>query len=189
MKEDTAQRLSNLRDIMRREHLDAFVFPSTDPHNSEYVPDHWKGREWLTGFTGSAGTAVVTMHEAALWTDSRYFLAAAQQLDGTEFKLMRERVEGTPAIAEWLGYVPGNIEGAQVGIDGMVNCEADVEALIDALRRQGGITVRTNFDPLTVIWKNRPPVPATPIEVQPLEYAGETTVSKLQSGICFLPVN
>ena len=101
MKEDTSQRLSNLRDIMRREHLDAFVFPSTDPNNSEYVPDHWKGREWLTGFTGSAGTAVVTMHEAALWTDSRYFLAAAQQLNGTEFKLMRERVEGTPTIAEW----------------------------------------------------------------------------------------
>jgi len=179
MKEDTAQRLSNLRDIMRREHLDAFVFPSTDPHNSEYVPDHWKGREWLTGFTGSAGTAVVTMHEAALWTDSRYFLAAAQQLDGTEFKLMRERVEGTPTIAEWLGYVLGNIEGAQVGIDGMVNCEADVEALIDALRRQGGITVRTNFDPLAIIWKGRPSVPETKIEIQPLEYAGETTVSKL----------
>ncbi|MBF1080795.1 MAG: aminopeptidase P family N-terminal domain-containing protein, partial [Prevotellaceae bacterium] len=161
------------------EHLDAFVFPSTDPHNSEYVPDHWKGREWLTGFTGSAGTAVVTMHEAALWTDSRYFLAAAQQLDGTEFKLMRERVEGTPTIAEWLGYVLGNIEGAQVGIDGMVNCEADVEALIDALRRQGGITVRTNFDPLAIIWKGRPSVPETKIEIQPLEYAGETTVSKL----------
>lgn len=179
MKEDTSQRLSNLRDIMRREHLDAFVFPSTDPHNSEYVPDHWKGREWLTGFTGSAGTAVVTMHEAALWTDSRYFLAAAQQLDGTEFKLMRERVEGTPTIAEWLGYVLGHIEGAQVGIDGMVNCEADVEALVDALRRQGGITVRTNFDPLAIIWKGRPSVPETKIEIQPLEYAGETTVSKL----------
>ena len=179
MKEETAQRLSNLREVMKREHLDAFVFPSTDPHNSEYVPDRWKGREWLSGFTGSAGTAVVTMHEAALWTDSRYFLAAEQQLAGTEFKLMRERVAGTPSIAEWLGNVLSDVDGAQVGIDGMVNTAADVEALIADLRRQGGITVRTNFDPLAIIWPNRLPVPAAKIEIQPLEYAGETTASKL----------
>ena len=179
MKEETAQRLSNLREVMKREHLDAFVFPSTDPHNSEYVPDRWKGREWLSGFTGSAGTAVVTMHEAALWTDSRYFLAAEQQLAGTEFKLMRERVAGTPSIAEWLGNVLSDVDGAQVGIDGMVNTAADVEALIADLRRQGGITVRTNFDPLSIIWPNRPPVPAAKIEIHPLEYAGETTASKL----------
>ena len=179
MKEETAQRLSNLREVMKREHLDAFVFPSTDPHNSEYVPDRWKGREWLSGFTGSAGTAVVTMHEAALWTDSRYFLAAEQQLAGTEFKLIRERVAGTPSIAEWLGNVLSDVDGAQVGIDGMVNTAADVEALIADLRRQGGITVRTNFDPLSIIWPNRPPVPAAKIEIHPLEYAGETTASKL----------
>lgn len=179
MKEETAQRLSNLREVMKREHLDAFVFPSTDPHNSEYVPDRWKGREWLSGFTGSAGTAVVTMHEAALWTDSRYFLAAEQQLAGTEFKLMRERVAGTPSIAEWLGNVLSDVDGAQVGIDGMVNTTADVEALIADLRHQGGITVRTNFDPLAIIWPNRPPVPAAKIEIHPLEYAGETTASKL----------
>ena len=179
MKEETAQRLSNLREVMKREHLDAFVFPSTDPHNSEYVPDRWKGREWLSGFTGSAGTAVVTMHEAALWTDSRYFLAAEQQLAGTEFKLMRERVAGTPSIAEWLGNVLSDVDGAQVGIDGMVNTAADVEALIADLRRQGGITVRTNFDPLAIIWPKRPPVPAAKIEIHPLEYAGETTASKL----------
>ena len=179
MKEETAQRLSNLREVMKREYLDAFVFPSTDPHNSEYVPDRWKGREWLSGFTGSAGTAVVTMHEAALWTDSRYFLAAEQQIAGTEFKLMRERVAGTPSIAEWLGNVLSDVDGAQVGIDGMVNTAADVEALIADLRRQGGITVRTNFDPLAIIWPNRPPVPAAKIEMHPLEYAGETTASKL----------
>ena len=179
MKEETAQRLSNLREVMKREHLDAFVFPSTDPHNSEYVPDRWKGREWLSGFTGSAGTAVVTMYEAALWTDSRYFLAAEQQLTGTEFELMRERVAGTPSIAEWLGNVLSDVDGAQVGIDGMVNTAADVEALIADLRRQGGITVRTNFDPLAIIWPNRPPVPAAKIEIHPLEYAGEMTASKL----------
>ena len=179
MKEEIAQRLSNLREIMQREHLDAFIFPSTDPHNSEYVPDRWKGREWISGFNGSAGTAVVTMHAAALWTDSRYFIAAEQQLAGTEFVLMRERVAGTPTISEWLGKVLSDINGATVGVDGMVNTAADVEALIADLRQQGGITVRTNFDPLAVIWTNQPPIPVTPIEVHSLEYAGESTTSKL----------
>lgn len=179
MKEEIAQRLSNLREIMQREHLDAFIFPSTDPHNSEYVPDRWKGREWISGFNGSAGTAVVTMHAAALWTDSRYFIAAEQQLAGTEFVLMRERVAGTPTIAEWLGKVLSDINGATVGVDGMVNTAADVEALISDLRQLGGITVRTNFDPLAVIWTNQPPIPTTPIEVHSLEYAGESTTSKL----------
>ena len=179
MKEEIAQRLSKLREIMQREHLDAFIFPSTDPHNSEYVPDRWKGREWISGFNGSAGTAVVTMHAAALWTDSRYFIAAEQQLAGTEFVLMRERVAGTPTIAEWLGKVLSDINGATVGVDGMVNTAADVETLISDLRQQGGITVRTNFDPLAVIWTNQPPIPTTPIEVHSLEYAGESTTSKL----------
>ena len=179
MKEEIAQRLSNLREIMQREHLDAFIFPSTDPHNSEYVPDRWKGREWISGFNGSAGTAVITMHAAALWTDSRYFIAAEQQLAGTEFVLMRERVAGTPTISEWLGKVLSDINGATVGVDGMVNTAADVEALIAVLRQQGGITVRTNFDPLAVIWTNQPPIPTTPVEVHSLEYAGESTTSKL----------
>lgn len=179
MKEEIAQRLSNLREIMQREHLDAFIFPSTDPHNSEYVPDRWKGREWISGFNGSAGTAVVTMHAAALWTDSRYFIAAEQQLAGTEFVLMRERVAGTPTISEWLGKVLSDINGATVGVDGMVLTAADVEALISDLRQLGGITVRTNFDPLAVIWTNQPPIPTTPIEVHSLEYAGESTTSKL----------
>ena len=179
MKEEIAQRLSNLREIMQREHLDAFIFPSTDPHNSEYVPDRWKGREWISGFNGSAGTAVVTMHAAALWTDSRDFIAAEQQLADTEFVLMRERVAGTPTISEWLGKVLSDINGATVGVDGMVNTATDVEALIADLRQQGGITVRTNFDPLAVIWTNQPPIPVTPIEVHSLEYAGESTTSKL----------
>ena len=95
-------KIESLREEMRREQLFACIFPTTDPHNSEYTADHWKGREWISGFTGSAGTAVVTLTAAALWTDSRYFIAAAQQLEGTEFQLMRERIDGTPTIAEWL---------------------------------------------------------------------------------------
>ena len=98
-----SSRLSALRDVMRRESIDAFIFPSTDPHNGEYVPARWEGRKWISGFNGSAGTAVVTMNDAALWTDSRYFLAAEEQLRGTGFKLMKERIEGTPSITKWLG--------------------------------------------------------------------------------------
>ena len=107
------ERLENLREVMRREHLAAFIFPSTDPHQGEYIPDHWKGREFISGFNGSAGTAVVTMTAAALWTDSRYFLAAADQLKGTEYQLMKLKIEGTPTIPEWIGRGCG--AGAEVG--------------------------------------------------------------------------
>lgn len=174
-----AQRLHDLREVMRREHLDAFIFPSTDPHNSEYVPDRWKGREWISGFNGSAGTAVVTMDAAALWTDSRYFLAAEDQLRGTEYRLMKLKLPGTPTIAEWLGQRLCEKSGGEVGVDGMVNATADVETLISDLRHQGGITVRTNFDPLGQIWKNRPQIPEDVVTIQPQEYAGETTASKI----------
>lgn len=173
------QRLEALREEMRRESIDAFIFPSTDPHNGEYVPAHWEGRKWISGFDGSAGTAVVTMDDAALWTDSRYFIAAAQQLEGTGFRLMKERVEGTPTIIRWLGMKLSPLDKPVVGVDGMVNSAAAVSELIDGLRSEGGITVRTNFDPLGIIWKDRPSVPANPVFIHPLEYAGETCRSKL----------
>lgn len=179
MKEYIAQRLEALRDVMRREKLDAFIFPSTDPHNSEYVPDRWKGREWISGFNGSAGTAVVTMHSAALWTDSRYFIAAADQLSGTEFQLMKLKIEGTPTISEWLGSELREVSSAQVGVDGMCNSAANVEVLVSDLRREGGITVRTNLDPLDIVWTDRPQIPASKVEIQPVELAGETVASKL----------
>lgn len=179
-KEQVRERLAALREEMRRERLGAFIFPSTDPHNGEYVPDHWKGREWISGFDGSAGTAVVTMNEAALWTDSRYFIAAAEQLDGTEFVLMRERMEETPTIAEWLGRKLAAAGGStEVGIDGMVTPAGEVEALKAGLRAQGGLTLRTNFDPLGRIWHGRPDIPANPIELHPEEYAGEAYASKI----------
>ena len=179
MKEYIAQRLEALREVMRCEKLDAFIFPSTDPHNSEYVPDRWKGREWISGFNGSAGTAVVTMHSAALWTDSRYFIAAADQLSGTEFQLMKLKIEGTPTISEWLGSELREVSSAQVGVDGMCYSVANVEALVSDLRREGGITVRTNLDPLDIVWTDRPQIPASKVEIQPVELAGETVASKL----------
>ena len=164
---------------MKREHLSAFIFPSTDAHQSEYVADHWRGREWISGFNGSAGTAVVTMKSAALWTDSRYFLAAEEQLEDTEYQLMRLKMEGTPTIAEWLGKELQDVQSPEVGLDGMVNSYNYVKDLSYSLRKLGGITLRTNLDPLEQIWENRPSLPANPVEIQPLEYAGETLASKV----------
>ena len=171
------QRLQDLREVMQREHLAAFIFPSTDPHQSEYVADHWKGREFISGFNGSAGTAVVTMTSAALWTDSRYFLAAEDQLKGTEYQLMKLKIEGTPTIAQWIGKECG--PGAEVAIDGTCSSASEVKELIADLRKQGGITLRTNLDPLGLIWKDRPAIPDNLVEIYPMEYAGEATHDKI----------
>ena len=171
------QRIEDLRELMRREHLAACIFPSTDPHQGEYIPDHWKGREFISGFNGSAGTAVVTLHSAALWTDSRYFIAAAEQLKGTEYQLMKLKIEGTPTIAEWLGRECG--AGAEVCIDGWCSSASAVRELIADLRHEGGITVRTNLDPLRQIWRNRPVIPENPVEIYPLKYAGEPARGKM----------
>ena len=177
MKMTVNQRIEALREVMKREHLAAFIFPSTDPHQGEYVPDHWKGREFISGFNGSAGTAVVTLTSAALWTDSRYFIAAEEQLRGTEFQLMKLKMPGTPTIADWIGKECG--AGTEVAVDGMVNSASFVKELIADLRQQGGITLRTNLDPLAQIWKDRPAIPENTVEIYPLKYAGESCREKI----------
>lgn len=174
------ERLGRLREVMRREHLAAFVFPSTDPHGSEYVPSRWEGRKWISGFDGSAGLAVVTMDAAALWTDSRYFLAAEEQLRNTEFVLMKERVEGTPTPARWIASQLQGAASTEIGIDGMSCSTTMAEALIADLRRAGGITVRTNLDVLEEIWTDRPAVPEGEVCVHDIEYAGESRADKLR---------
>lgn len=189
MKQTISEKIGALRELMRREGLGAFIFPSTDPHNSEYVADHWKGREWISGFNGSAGTAVVTMTSAALWTDSRYFIAAAEQLKDTEFVLMKERIAGTPTIPEWIGTQLSALNAqrstlnahrsTEVGIDGSVMTAAAVEQLVAELRSEGGLTLRTNIDPLRTIWTDRPPLPTAPIEIQPMQYAGKSARDKI----------
>ena len=174
------QRLEALRQLMLREHLAAFIFPSTDPHSGEYVPEHWKGRQWISGFNGSAGTAVVTLEDAAVWTDSRYFIAAEEQLHGTEFKLMKDGMPGTPSIAEWLADKLKHTNNTEVALDGMVNTLNEVNALKEELRKLGGLTLRTNLDPLKTIWTNRPEIPTNKVELQPLELAGEETRHKIE---------
>lgn len=166
-----------LRRVMKRENIDAFITPSTDPHSGEYVPEHWKSRQWISGFNGSAGTAVVTADKAALWTDSRYFIAATEQLAGSEFVLMKEKIEETPTIVEWLASVlPKN---ATVAIDGWVNTEYEVAKLESDLNNYR-LNLRKDFDPYDEIWTDRPPMPMSKAFIQPLDYAGESTASKLE---------
>ena len=173
------ERVDRLRSWMKENGFTAFVFPSSDPHNSEYVADHWKSREWISGFSGSAGTAVVTLDHAALWTDSRYFIAAEKELDGKDFQLMKLRVEGTPSVSEWLVSELSTYEKAVVGLDGNVNSFAEVAAMEQELATKGNITVRTDADPMAELWTDRPVIPDNEIQLHPLEYSGESTSSKI----------
>lgn len=169
-------RVAKLRTWMQAKGVAAFVTPSTDPHSGEYVPDHWKSREWISGFTGSAGTAVVTLREAALWTDSRYFLQAAEQISGTDYVLMRDKIEGTPSVADWLGSVlPA---GSRVGVDAWCFTYQEYQDLAGALAANG-LTLVDAGDPYVALWTDRPPIPLNKVEVQPLKYAGETASSKI----------
>ena len=173
------ERVGRLRSWMKENGFTAFVFPSSDPHNSEYVADHWKSREWISGFSGSAGTAVVTLEYAALWTDSRYFIAAEKELNGTGFQLMKLRVEGTPSVSEWLASKLSTYEKAVVGLDGNVNSFAEVAAMEQELATKGNITVRTDADPMAELWTDRPVIPDNMVSLHPLEYSGESTSSKV----------
>ena len=176
MKQTIQERLTVLRQVMKEQGIHAFIFPSSDPHNSEYVAEHWKGREWISGFNGSAGTAVVTLKHAALWTDSRYFIAAAEQLAGTEYLLMKDRLPDTPSISEWIEQELSDYESPVVGVDGTVNTYAYLCELINELTIA---TFVTNLDPLATVWKDRPSIPNDKIVLHPLEYAGESTTSKI----------
>lgn len=173
------ERVGRLRSWMKENGFTAFVFPSSDPHNSEYVADHWKSREWISGFSGSAGTAVVTLEHAALWTDSRYFIAAEKELNGTGFQLMKLRVEGAPSVSEWLASELSTYEKAVVGLDGNVNSFAEVAAMEQELATKGNITVRTDADPMSELWTDRPVIPDNMVSLHPLEYSGESTSSKV----------
>ena len=161
---------------MRAHRMDAFIIPTADPHASEYTPAHWECRQWLTGFTGSAGTAVVTMEEAALWTDSRYFLQAGRQLADTPWQLMREGMEGTPGMGQWLTQRLD--EGAVVGADGAAFGIGMLDSL-QAATAQKKLRWDIQCDPFEEIWPLRPPLPAGKAWVHPLAYAGESARDKL----------
>ena len=176
-KSDIAFRVKSLRQWMDKHGLKAFIIPSTDPHNSEYVSEHWASRQWISGFNGSAGTAVVTMNEAVLWTDSRYFLAADEQLADTPFSLMKEGLPDAPTVAQWL--TSKLRKGDKVGIDGWVFDGREAEELKTILAAKE-ICLDDSSDPMAELWKERPAIPENVVMTQPLKYAGETIVSKLE---------
>ena len=169
-------RVEKLRGYMKKKKLDAFIIPSNDPHMSEYTPAHWQCRQWISGFNGSAGTAVVTLEKAALWTDSRYFLAAGQQLEGTPFTLMKDGLPDPPSIGTWLAETLS--ENAKAGIDGSL-CTPAMLKMLESELSPRGISAELCEDPFNEVWNNRPELPTDKIEVHPLKYAGESAADKI----------
>ncbi len=169
-------RITALRDFMSQNGISAFIVPSTDPHSGEYVPAHWESRKWLSGFSGSAGTVVVTKDNAGLWTDSRYFIQAEEQLKGTGIQLFKDRLPETPSISEWLGSVLN--KGEKVGIDGWVNSMQEAASLRKELQTYG-LELTLVEDPFQYIWDDRPTLPQTPVFIHGLEYAGVSCSEKI----------
>ena len=169
-------RIAALRDYMSQCGISAFIAPSTDPHSGEYVPAHWESRKWLSGFSGSAGTVVITKDNAGLWTDSRYFIQAEEQLEGTGIQLFKDRLPETPSISEWLGSVLNKDE--KVGIDGWVNSMQEAASLRKELQTYG-LELTLVEDPFQYIWNDRPTLPQTPVFIHGLEYAGVSCSEKI----------
>lgn len=169
MKMNIPERIKSLREAMSQHEINAYIIPSSDPHLSEYPADHWKSRAWISGFTGSAGTVVITAHKAGLWTDSRYFLQAAQQLEGSGIELYKMGIEGTPTIIKFL--VKELERGEKVGFDGATYSVADARALAIQLEKRG-IELLTTPDLIGPLWTDRPPIPAQPLFVLPDELSG-----------------
>ncbi len=176
MSTEITGRIASLRAFMKKRGLSAFIIPSTDPHSGEYVPAHWEARKWISGFTGSAGTAVITLDRGGLWTDSRYFLQAEAQLKDTGIALFKDRLEGTPSIPEWLGSELKPQD--KVGIDGWVNTYSEAKSLQNALAAYG-IELTTSDDPFQLIWEDRPALPLNAPFILPLTYTGLPASEKL----------
>lgn len=176
MSKETFPHLEALRDLMRSKHIDAVIIPGTDPHQSEYLSEHWKFRDYVSGFTGSNGTAVVTLDDAGLWTDSRYFLQAAEQLEGSGFTLRKENIPGEPTVLEWLGEVLD--EDAVVGVDGRLFSLIEANR-IEMFCAQNGFMFAPDFRAAEAIWTDRPARPMNPAFVHDEALAGEDVDSKI----------
>lgn len=176
MSKETFPHLEALRDLMRSKHIDAVIIPGTDPHQSEYPSEHWKFRDYVSGFTGSNGTAVVTLDDAGLWTDSRYFLQAAEQLEGSGFTLRKENIPGESTMLEWLGEVLD--EDAVVGVDGRLFSLIEANR-IEMFCAQNGFMFAPDFRAAEAIWTDRPARPMNPAFVHDEALAGEDVESKI----------
>lgn len=177
MENQTNNRIACLRNYMIEKNLQAFIVPSTDAHMSEYIPEHWESRRWISGFTGSAGTVVITLDKAGLWTDSRYFLQAANELAGSEVVLFKDRLPDTVRISDWLKMEL--TDNDRVGIDGNVYSAAEALKLKAELETEK-IALISDFDPFEIIWNERPALPENPVTPHPLEFAGEPVRQKIE---------
>lgn len=172
------QRLGRLRQAMQEEGLDAYLIPSNDPHQSEYVAEHWKARQWISGFSGSAGTVVITMEHAGLWTDSRYFLQAEQELQGSGIVLQKQQIPHAPEHLDWLAEKLG--PGSRIGLDGRLFTIGQIRAF-DRLFSPKNIQLLTEVDLVKAVWTDRPALPAGPVFELPASYAGQTRQEKLKA--------
>ena len=176
MKTNIPERIAALREAMKQHKIDAYIIPTSDPHMSEYPADCWKYREWISGFTGSAGTVIITADKAGLWTDSRYFLQASTQLEGTGIELFKMMLPETPTIPEFLAH---ELEkGQTVGLNGETYSLADARSLEKALAEKE-IKLNTNASLIDPIWKERPAIPEAPMFEMPVELSGKSTEDKL----------
>ena len=176
MRQSIKERMHALRMTFPPNYIKAFIIPSTDPHLSEYVAPHWMSREWISGFTGSAGTVVVLMNEAGLWTDSRYFLQAAKELEGSGITLYKEMLPETPSITKYLSQKLK--PGESVSIDGKMFSVQQVEQMKEELAAYS-LQVDLFGDPLKRIWRDRPSIPNSPAFVYDIEYAGKSCEEKV----------
>ena len=176
MKTNISERIAALREAMKQHKIDAYIIPTSDPHMSEYPADCWKYREWISGFTGSAGTVVITADKAGLWTDSRYFLQASTQLEGTGIELFKMMLPETPTIPEFLAHELE--EGQTVGLNGETYSLADARTLEKSLAEKE-IKLNTNASLIDPIWKERPAIPEAPMFEMPIELSGKSTEDKL----------
>lgn len=176
MKTNIPERIAALREAMKQHKIDAYIIPTSDPHMSEYPADCWKYREWISGFTGSAGTVIITADKAGLWTDSRYFLQASTQLEGTGIELFKMMLPETPTIPEFLTHELK--EGQTVGLNGETYSLADARSLEKALAEKE-IKLNTNASLINPIWKERPAIPEAPMFEMPIELSGKSTEDKL----------
>lgn len=178
MKKQIVDRLDAFRAEMKKQGVAAAIIPQTDAHLGEYIASHWQVRRWLSGFTGSAGTLVITATDALLWTDSRYFLQAAEQLEGTGIKLMKDGLPETPSITAWL--INTLVKGQTVGVDGLLFSATEIDNLRDTLGRRG-LRLDADFAPINVIWTDRPELPGDPVFIHDVKYAGRAAADKIRT--------
>ncbi|WP_326512268.1 aminopeptidase P family protein [Clostridium intestinale] len=173
---DVKKRIEKLRNLMKENKIDAYIIPSFDAHQSEYVADHWKSRQWISGFTGSAGTVVITLDDAGLWTDGRYYIQAEKQLEGSGIRLFKMVDLGVPSYTEWLRSTLK--EGSTVGFDGSV-FSVDLFKGMEKAFKSKNINIKIEKDLIDEIWEDRPEIPKELVFLHGIKYAGKSRVEKL----------